>query len=145
MGNHYNISKNLEGEIYVTAYKCHFLSSPPGQSSSAVSLYCDGCPQDPGVSGPCQPSSDPTLDEHSSHTQPLCSQPLQKGHLTSTEKHFGFSKAVLVCVRDKLRQGLSTGGLSLLLALRPLKKHTISAEELLIRPSGYRFVTEISV
>lgn len=114
------------------------LHSPSGQSSSAVLLYGDGRLLGPGVSNPCQPSSDSALDDHSGAAQPLGPQPLQKSHLTGPEKDFSLPEAVLVRVWNQLRQGLSAQGLGPIWVLRPTEQKAIPAEELLVGPSGER-------
>lgn len=113
-------------------------NSPPGQGSPAVLLDGDGCLLDPDVSNLLQPSSDSALDDHGGAAQPLGSQPLQKSHLTGSEKHFSLPKAVLVLVWNQLWQGSSTQGLGLIWVLRPTEQKAVPAEELLVRPPGGR-------
>lgn len=114
------------------------LHSPSGQSSPAVLLDGDGCLLEPDVSNPRQPSSDSALDDHSGAAQPLGPQPLQKSHLTGSEKYFSLPKAVLVLVWNQLWQGSSAQGLGLIRVLRPAEQKAVPAEELLVRPSGER-------
>ncbi|TNN75014.1 hypothetical protein EYF80_014760 [Liparis tanakae] len=123
--------------IRLTATMRHvFWMTTAALSSSAVSLYGESCPADPGVSDPGQPASDPALDDRSSQPQPLASQPLQESHLAGPEKHFGLPKAVLVRVRDELRQDPSARGLGPLLTLGTAEQETVPTEELIVRPPG---------
>lgn len=112
--------------------------SPSGRGSSAVSLNGHSRPTDPRVSDPRQPPSDPALDDHGGHAQPLGPQPLQESHLTGPEEHFGLSEAVLVRVRDEPRQRLSARGPGVLLTPQASEQEAVSAEELLVRPPGIK-------